>query len=296
MAPSPLVTTAWLEEHLADPNLRIIEVCSRDDDKAYREGHIPGAAWVYWKSACWHETDRQFISPEAMARLFGGMGIGPDTTVVLTGDPVQFGTYAFWAFTMAGHRDLRLLDGARRKWLAEGRPLTREVARYSPVAYPAPAGNSSTRVGRDNVRDNLKKPGRLLLDARSPEEYEGKRVADYSFAFDHGAERAGRIPGAAHLYFKRAELEPKPATKTYERFLARHDVDAAKAAMFEDLARNLEAPHALGMITVLVVPEGQREVFREDWELEGRDEPHVDYLTDDLDGFLERILTPPHTA
>src|ERR1035441_1484944 len=125
MAASPLVTTAWLEDHLADPNLRIIEVCSRDDDKAYREGHIPGATWVYWKSACWHETDRQFISPEAMARMFGGMGIGPDTTVVLTGDPVQFGTYAFWAFTMAGHRDLRLLDGARRKWLAEGRSLTR---------------------------------------------------------------------------------------------------------------------------------------------------------------------------
>src|SRR5450756_1580948 len=89
-----------------------------------------------------------------------------------------------------------------------------------------------------------------------------------------------------------AELEPKPVSYTYERFLARHDVDAAKAAMFEDLARNLEAPHALGMITVLVVPEGQREVFREDWELEGRDEPHVDYLTDDLAGFLERILKP----
>jgi putative hydrolase of the HAD superfamily len=93
-----------------------------------------------------------------------------------------------------------------------------------------------------------------------------------------------------------AKFEPKPAAKTYEHFLARHDVDAGKAAMFEDLARNLEAPHALGMITVLVVPEGQREVFREDWELEGRGEPHVDYLTDDLTGFLERILKPQHTA
>jgi len=134
--------------------------------------------------------------------MFGGMGIGPNTTVVLYGDPVQFGTYAFWTFTMAGHRNLRVLDGARRKWLAEGRPLTREVPRFSPVAYAAPAGTSSTRVGRDDVRDNLKKPERLLLDVRSPEEYEGKRVADYSFAFDHGAERAGRIPGAAHLYFK----------------------------------------------------------------------------------------------
>jgi putative hydrolase of the HAD superfamily len=86
-----------------------------------------------------------------------------------------------------------------------------------------------------------------------------------------------------------AELEPKPSPTTYERFLKRHAVDPAKAAMFEDLARNLEAPHALGMTTVLVVPEGQREVFREDWELEGRGEPHVDYVTDDLAAFLETI-------
>ena len=87
-----------------------------------------------------------------------------------------------------------------------------------------------------------------------------------------------------------AELEPKPSQKTYERFLDVHAVDPRKAAMFEDLARNLKAPHALGMTTVLVVPEGQREVFREDWELEGREAPHVDYLTDNLAGFLEGIL------
>jgi putative hydrolase of the HAD superfamily len=87
-----------------------------------------------------------------------------------------------------------------------------------------------------------------------------------------------------------AELEPKPSPKTYERFLARHAVDPTKAAMFEDLARNLQTPHALGMTTVLVVPEGQREVFREDWELEGRDALHVDHVTDDLTGFLDRIM------
>jgi len=86
-----------------------------------------------------------------------------------------------------------------------------------------------------------------------------------------------------------AELEPKPALATYERFLARHKVDPAKAAMVEDLARNLEAPHGLGMVTVLVVPEGQRELFREDWELGGRDEPHVDHLTDNLAAFLDDI-------
>jgi putative hydrolase of the HAD superfamily len=93
-----------------------------------------------------------------------------------------------------------------------------------------------------------------------------------------------------------AELDPKPLPQIYQRFLARHDVDPAKAAMFEDLARNLEVPHALGMTTVLVVPGGQREVFREDWELEGRDDLHVDHVTDDLTGFLERILSRPGPA
>jgi putative hydrolase of the HAD superfamily len=86
-----------------------------------------------------------------------------------------------------------------------------------------------------------------------------------------------------------ADLDPKPLPQVYERFLKRHAVDPNKAAMFEDLARNLEVPHALGMVTVLVVPEGQREVFREDWELEGRNDPHVDYVTDDLVAFLQRI-------
>jgi putative hydrolase of the HAD superfamily len=88
-----------------------------------------------------------------------------------------------------------------------------------------------------------------------------------------------------------AELEPKPQAQTYDLFLARHGVDPERAAMFEDLARNLEIPHALGMTTVLVVPEGTREVFREDWEMDGRDAAHVDHVTDDLAGFLQRLAT-----
>jgi putative hydrolase of the HAD superfamily len=86
------------------------------------------------------------------------------------------------------------------------------------------------------------------------------------------------------------ELDPKPFPQTYDRFLRRHGVDPLKAAMFEDLARNLEVPHRLGMTTVLVVPERTREVFREGWELEGRDAAHVDHVTDDLSGFLEAII------
>jgi len=85
------------------------------------------------------------------------------------------------------------------------------------------------------------------------------------------------------------ELEPKPSPAVYDRFLKVHGVDPARAAMFEDLARNLAVPHRLGMTTVLVVPENTREVFREDWELEGRNDPHVDHVTDDLACFLESI-------
>jgi thiosulfate/3-mercaptopyruvate sulfurtransferase len=202
MGSSPLISTAWLENHLADPDLRIIEICNIRDDKTYREGHIPGAMWLYWKSACWHETDREFVTPAAMAQLFARLGIGPRSTVVLYGDPVQYGSYAFWAFTMAGHQDLRLLDGGRRKWVMEGRPLSRTVPDFPAVVYQTPVGTSSMRVGRRNVRDNLGQPRRLLLDLRSPEEYSGERVSDYSFPVDYGAERTGRIPGAIHLYFK----------------------------------------------------------------------------------------------
>lgn len=88
-----------------------------------------------------------------------------------------------------------------------------------------------------------------------------------------------------------AELEPKPAPQTYRRFLDRHGVDPARAAMFEDLARNLTVPHQLGMTTVLVVPDGSQDVVREDWELEGRDAAHVDHVTDDLTGFLSQVAS-----
>lgn len=202
MESSPLVSTAWLEDHLAEPDLRILEVCNLNDDKTYNEGHIPGAQWLYWKSACWHETDRDFVTPAAMAKLFGSMGIGPQSTVVVYGDPVQYGSYAFWAFTMAAHKNLRLLDGGRRKWVMEGRPLSRTVRRFPTVTYPTPQGTSSMRVGRRDVRDGLGQPQRLLLDVRSPEEYSGERVSEYTFPVDYGAERTGRIPGAVHLYYK----------------------------------------------------------------------------------------------
>ena len=198
---SPLVSAAWLAERLGSPLVRVVEVASQNDDTAYRQGHISGASWWYWKAALWHDTDREFPTPETVARRLGCIGVTPETTLVLYGDPVQYGSYAFWVLTMCGHPDIRLLDGARARWVAEGRPLSTKTTRPAPVEYPPQPANSSSRIGRDEVRAGLAKSGRLLLDARSPEEYRGERVMPPPF-FDHGAERAGRIPGAVHLYYR----------------------------------------------------------------------------------------------
>jgi thiosulfate/3-mercaptopyruvate sulfurtransferase len=200
-ATSPVVSTAWLQERLGDPTVRIVEISNKPDLARYRDGHIPGALGFFWKDICWHQTDREFVTSEALARRLGAAGIRPTDTLVLYGDPVQYGTYAFWAFTMAGHANLRVLDGTRTKWAKEGRPLTRDIPQVAPVDYPTPAGDATMRVGRDEVRAGLGRPGRLLLDVRSPEEYRGERVMELPH-FDHGAERAGRIPGAVHLYYK----------------------------------------------------------------------------------------------
>jgi thiosulfate/3-mercaptopyruvate sulfurtransferase len=197
----PLVSCNWLAHHLHDPGIRIIEVSSGSDDAAYREGHIPGAVWWYWKEALWHPTDREFATPEAMARRLERIGVSPQTTIVLYGDPVQYGTYAFWVLSMTGHPDIRLLNGGGQRWRAKGRPLSREVPSFTATAYSAGKADFSSRVGRDAIRTRLGQPGRVLLDARSTEEYQGERVSPPS-GLDHGAERRGRIPGAKHLFFR----------------------------------------------------------------------------------------------
>ena len=198
---SALVSPAWLAQHLDDPGVRIIEVSSVPDDAIYRSGHIPGAVWWYWKDALWHPTDRDFPTPREMAPRLGRVGVTAETTVVLYGEPVQFGTYAFWVLTMCGHPDVRMLDGSRKRWTAEGRPLSTDVPNFPAVSYLQGPGDSSFRVGRDYVLAGLGAPGRLLLDVRSPEEYTGERVSPPPH-FDHGAERVGRIPGAVHLFFR----------------------------------------------------------------------------------------------
>jgi len=197
----PLVATDWLEAHLDAPDVRIVEVVAWSESHDYEDGHIPGAIRWFWKDALWHDTDREFPTPEQMADRLGAAGIGETDTIVLYGDLIQFATYAFWVLTMTGHPDVRLLEGSRRKWVAEGRALEVAVSSTEPVTYRSQRGDQSSRLGRDDVRAHLGDPGRVLLDVRSPEEYAGERVG-MSATGDHGAERYGRIPEAQHLFFR----------------------------------------------------------------------------------------------
>ena len=155
-----------------------------------------------------------------MALRLGQSGVAPDTTLVVYGSPVQYGPYAFWVLTMAGHRDVRLLDGGRKRWIADGRTVSTNIPTYAPVDYPPAISDLSSRVGRENVRSCLGQPGRILLDVRSPEEYRGERVSPPP-GFDHGAERKGHIPGAVHLHFRdllHGDDTFKPPEQLQERF------------------------------------------------------------------------------
>ena len=201
---SALVDCAWLAERLDDPKVCVVEVAGLGQDQlqAYNAGHIPGAHAWRWKQWLWDDRLRDFPSPAAFAERMGRAGIGNDTTVVLYGEDVQFGIYAWWVFRMCGHPDVRLLDGARYRWRAEGRPLAAEAtAQRAPTSYrPSANRDDTSRILRDEVASLLDQPGTLLLDARSPEEYRGE-LASPPGSPSVGAERLGRIPGAKHLHF-----------------------------------------------------------------------------------------------
>ena len=201
---SALVDCSWLADRLDDPNLCVVEVAGLGQDQfpAYKSGHIPGAHAWRWKEWLWDDTCRDFPSPALFAERMGRAGIGNDTTVVLYGEDVQFGIYAWWVFRMCGHEKVRLLDGARYRWKAEGRPLSTEAPAVRAAAtYRQPAKrDDSSRILRGELAARLGQPGTLILDARSPEEYRGE-LASPPGSPNVGAERLGRIPGAKHLYF-----------------------------------------------------------------------------------------------
>jgi thiosulfate/3-mercaptopyruvate sulfurtransferase len=207
LAKSPrgaLVDPAWLHAHRNDPKVRLIEIAGMGQEQmqAYKAGHVPGAACWPWKEMLWDSHRREFPAPEEFARRCGAAGIANDTTVVFYGEGVQFGVYAWWTFRYCGHRKVRVLDGARYRWAAEGRPLvTDEPPPPVPVTYAPTRRVEKMRIRREKVLAALGEPDKLILDARSPEEYRGERVGGPGGP-DVGAVRYGRIPGARHLYFE----------------------------------------------------------------------------------------------
>lgn len=202
-AESRLVTPAWLEANRDNPNIRLIEIAGsgQEDMAAYKAGHVPGAICWDWQKMLWDSHNRDFPDRDEFARRLGAAGIGNDTTVVFYGEDIQFGTYAWWTFTYCGHRDTRMLDGGRRRWVADGLPLTTDVpAPVASVAYTPNDRNETMRVLRDEMMRVVEAGATTILDARSPEEYRGERVGAPGTP-DVGALRYGRIPGARHIFY-----------------------------------------------------------------------------------------------
>lgn len=198
-----LVNAAWLADHLDDPNVCVIDIAGLGQEQlqAYNGGHVPGALGWKWKDMLWDERRRDFPAPDEFARRLGAAGIANDTRVVFYGEPMQFGVYAWWAFRYCGHRNVALLDGGRKAWAAELRPLvTAPPAARRPAAYRAVARDEGMRILRDDLIQAVGQGGRLILDGRSPEEYSGQRVGGPGGP-DVGAVRPGRIPGARHLHY-----------------------------------------------------------------------------------------------
>jgi len=196
-----LVSPSWLLERLDDPAITVLEISSDPEAKSYLKGHIPGAIFSFWKDLLWHETDREFVSSSELSSRLGEIGVSTDSTLVICGDPVQYGTYALWVMTMAGVKDVRILDGSRTRWINDGNPLDTEGLSREPIDNGSLDPSIATRIGRDEVLRKINNPDTVLLDVRSPEEYRGERVSPPG-GFDHGAERKGRIPGAVHLFFR----------------------------------------------------------------------------------------------
>jgi thiosulfate/3-mercaptopyruvate sulfurtransferase len=201
--PERLVTTAWLAEHLGDDGLVVVE--SDEDVLLYETGHIPGAVKVDWHLDLNDPVTRDYVDGERFAALMSAKGIDRGTTVVLYGDKSNWwAAYALWVFTLFGHPDVRLLDGGRATWLAEGRETTTAVPRPTPASYPViERDDAPVRAFKDDVLAHLGKP---LVDVRSPGEYSGEllHMPDYP---QEGAVRGGHIPGARSVPWARAAAD-----------------------------------------------------------------------------------------
>lgn len=200
--PERLVSTDWLVENLGTPGLVVVE--SDEDVLLYEIGHVPGAVKVDWHTDLNDPTVRDYVDEEGFAALMSRLGINRDDTIVFYGDTFNWwAAYALWVFSLFGHEDLRLLDGGRQKWLAEGREITTEPPRRTATRYPVVGrDDSAIRAFRDEVVAHVGGE-RPLVDVRSPEEYRGEllHMAGYP---QEGTLRGGHIPGAHNVPWKRA--------------------------------------------------------------------------------------------
>ncbi|MWB97329.1 sulfurtransferase [Agromyces seonyuensis] len=199
--PHRLVSTEWLAAHLEDPAVRIVE--SDEDVLLYETGHIPGSVKIDWHTDLNDPVVRDYVDGEGFAKLLSSKGIARDDTIVIYGDKNNWwAAYALWVFTLFGHEDVRLLDGGRDLWIAEGRELTTEATVVEPVEYPV--------VERDDAPIRAYKEDVLaaigtepLIDVRSPEEYTGERTHMPAYP-EESALRGGHIPTAASVPWARA--------------------------------------------------------------------------------------------
>lgn len=198
--PGRLVTGDWLEARLGTPGLVVVE--SDEDVLLYETGHIPGAVKVDWHTELNDPVVRDYVDGEGFARLLSRKGISRDDTVVIYGDKNNWwAAYALWVFSLFGHEDVRLLDGGRDAWIAEGRPFATDVPSPAPTEYPVVERNDTViRAYKDDVLAHLGNP---LIDVRSPEEYDGSRTSAPAYP-EEGALRAGHIPTARSVPWARA--------------------------------------------------------------------------------------------
>lgn len=198
--PDVLVSAAWVLEHLKDPKVRIIEVDV--DPKQYHAGHIPGAIGLDWTKDLQDPVQRDIPTKEHLETLLGSRGVSNDHTIVLYGDASNwFAAYGFWLLKLYGHKDVRLLDGGRSKWLAtESLPMTNEVPAHAPTTYKAQSLDLTYRarvVEALEASQKAKAAGAQLVDVRSPDEFSGKVIAPPGMT--ETAQRAGHIPGAVSV-------------------------------------------------------------------------------------------------
>ncbi len=197
-----VVSTGWLAEHLDDPGIVVVE--SDEDVLLYETGHIPGAVKIDWQDDLNDPVTRDYIDGEAFSALMSSKGISRDDTVIFYGDNFNWwAAYALWVFTLFGHPEVRLLDGGRQKWIAEQRPMTREVPERSPSTYPVvERDDRPIRAFREDVLAHIEAGG-SLVDVRSPEEYRGELLHMPGYP-QEGALRGGHIPRAENVPWKRA--------------------------------------------------------------------------------------------